>query len=804
MKKLMILLFLSLSLNAFSAEEKTIKLLADSRSEIIFHPLSNEDKFVIIRHAKILFSKIYVNLEHKMSLYKVDPIKELAKIEQNYQSMDDAQFHSSMLSVFNSVKDFHVNYTFPKPYACYRTALPLAFQKIESGNKIIVSIVDISKKDTYPDISKISAGDELVSYNKLTPTEALRSRSQFINASTPDALLFQGVFDLYWRGLSENLAPADNSVQLELKKASGETYSIAVPWFSNVYQSCLNPKKPEETKALGSKLGTPKEMELRERTNYWKDVRKNFISFIKNKLKFKNKLITNPIDKTERVDLTNLNTTKHPSLFWKTINYKNENFGYLKLAGFSAEKGVNAAVSEVSSVLSKNLSETSALVIDLRGNYGGQISFAELMATLLTPMPVRPLPFYIRANDLTLVLFNEEATWKDLIFPNIETNRLVGPEALTTQMELTSSSQVYFGKVVLLTNSECFSSCDLFAATMKDNAKVTIYGTDHSTFGGGANVWAIDYLAPVFKSLNIPATLPQNIGMRVTGRHAHRQKTNSLIEDLGVASDIFLSENSEDIVNPENSSVVARIFNDLSKIPGLKNSSQTSIKFDRELFQKHGDENLIITSTTSNIDQVAVFKNNKFLKRFKLDSENKLSINLPLLVANYGVDNFEIFGFNKDTAIKTPVLRKSIVVETLAEYKKIEEINPIENAVFTTFPRGANCGWKNQDNSLVLSGPYCSEMKMDANESIELSQDAHKLSFDLNLDAEPDFDFFEIVVITNGIEEKLMIPTSQPTVGHFEFDLSKYAGKKIDIKFRLTSDEAGSGKGAVISNLEIK
>jgi hypothetical protein len=152
MKKLMILLFLSLSLNAFSAEEKTIKLLADSRSEIIFHPLSNEDKFVIIRHAKILFSKIYVNLEHKMSLYKVDPIKELAKIEQNYQSMDDAQFHSSMLSVFNSVKDFHVNYTFPKPYACYRTALPLAFQKIESGNKIIVSIVDISKKDTYPDI----------------------------------------------------------------------------------------------------------------------------------------------------------------------------------------------------------------------------------------------------------------------------------------------------------------------------------------------------------------------------------------------------------------------------------------------------------------------------------------------------------------------------------------------------------------------------------------------------------------------------------------------------------------------------
>ncbi|MDD4976532.1 MAG: S41 family peptidase [Bacteriovorax sp.] len=804
MQKLIVVILLSLSFSAFSAEEKIVKLLESSRSEINFKPLSNEDKFVIIRHAKILFSKIYVNLEHKMSLYKVDPINELTKIEQNYQSMDDAQFHSSMLAVFNSVKDYHVNYTFPKPYACYKTALPLAFQKIEAGNKIIVSIVDLSKKDIYPDVLKITAGDELVSYNKKNTTEALRSRSNFINASTPDAMLFQGVYDLYWRGLSENLVPVDNSVQLELKKATGEVYSITVPWFSNVYQSCLNPKVPEETKGLGKKLGNPKEMELRERHKYWKDIRKNFLSFLRSKIKLKNKLIINADAKIEKIDLTNLNATKHPSLFWKAFHYQNENFGYLKLQSFDAEKGVNAAVSEVSSVLRKNLSETSALVIDLRGNYGGQISFAELMATLLTPMPVRPLPFYIRANDLILVLFNEDATWKDLIYPNIETNHLVGPGVLTTQMELTSSSQVYFGKVVLLTNSECFSSCDLFAATMKDNAKVTIYGTDHSTFGGGANVWSIDYLAPVFKALNIPATLPQNVGMRVTGRHAHRQKTNLLIEDLGVATDIFLSENTEDVVAPESSSVVARIFKDLSKTPGLKNSSQISIKFDKDIFQKHGGENLVITSSTSNIDQVAVFKNNKFLKRFKVDSENKLSIDLPLAEANYGVDIFEIYGFNKDTATRTPVLRKSIVVETLAEYKKIEELNPIEDAVFTNFPKSANCGWKKNDNNLVLSGPYCPEMKMEANESIELSQNAHKVSFDLDLDAEPNFDFFEIVVISDGIEEKLMAPTSQPTTGHFEFNLDKYAGKKIDIKFRLTSDEAGSGKGAIVSNLAIK
>ena len=119
MKILWTLLLFGLYFQAVNADEPIIKTLAESRSEIVFKSMSNDEKLRIINIAKTIFSKVYVNLEHKMKLYQVDPIRELATIEENYQSMNEIQFNSAMLAVFTNVKDLHTNYFFPKPVACY-------------------------------------------------------------------------------------------------------------------------------------------------------------------------------------------------------------------------------------------------------------------------------------------------------------------------------------------------------------------------------------------------------------------------------------------------------------------------------------------------------------------------------------------------------------------------------------------------------------------------------------------------------------------------------------------------------------
>lgn len=802
MKKIITIpLIVVLVLTIASAYADT-ELLSSARAQIAFKPLSNDDKFAVIRHAKILFNSIYVNLEHKKNHYKVDPLKELALIENSYQSMDEVKFHSSMLAVFNSVEDLHVNYAFPKPYSCYTVILPLAFKRVSSG-KIIITTIDVSKIAEVPDLSKITAGDEVVGYNSMAPMDVLKLRKDHVTASTPDARIFQGVFDLYWRALYNNIAPTEDFVSLDLKKANGEIYSIKAPWFSNSTKKCLNPATPEPVVNSGRKAGDPIEQLLKERKNYFQKIKKNFFTFVKSKFKLKYKNLVTQTKET--VDLSQLNATAHPSLSWKTVNYNNESFGYFKLTDFSAPDGVQTAINIMSSTLTEKLSETKAIVIDLRENYGGQITLAEKMAALLSPMPVRPLPFYIRANDLTLALYEEDVDWRGLIFPNIELNNIVGPGVLSPRGELAAVSQVYFGKVVLLTNSECFSSCDLFAATMKDNAKVTIYGTDHSTFGGGANVWSIADIAPVFTKLNIPVELPQKIGMRATGRHAYRLSTKSIIEDSGVATDIYLTESAEDVIFPEASSVVARILSDLSKNTNLKNSSETSFKIENEKFLiKHGNEDLIINALSKNIDQIAIFKDNKFVKRIDATSEDFFHFTLPLADGDFGTHSFEIYGFNKKSGTRLPVLRKAVKAEVLAEIKNVDSVDILDNALLTNSARDKKCGWIRSGNDFVLVGPYCPVMKMDINQSLQLSDRAYELSFDLVLDAEVDFDFFEVLIIVDGVEEKLMEPTSKPTTGHFAYDLGKYAGKKIDLKIRFISDEMSSGKGAVISNLAIK
>ncbi|MBC7427605.1 MAG: immune inhibitor A, partial [Bacteriovorax sp.] len=625
-----------------------------------------------------------------------------------------------------------------------------------------------------------------------------------------DSALMQGIFDMYYRNLGGSLAPEENTVKLKFKKANGSVLKITVPWIVKYADSCVNlspaAEKNKTASKKASKLSEATDVQMfKERKQFFKEMRKNFLSFFKKK----SFVLADP--SIETADLSTLTPTGHPDLAWKNILWKGQKIGYLQLSSFDAPKGVKAAVDEVKRVLEEKFTDTSAVVVDLRANYGGQIVFAEEMAALFNPRPVRVLPFYIRANDLTLALYDSDMTWKDLILPYAATNTVVGPGSVTTESELLAISQVYFGKVVLLTNSECFSSCDLFSAAMKDNNHATIYGTDRSTMGGGANVWPLQSMQEIFQAAHMPVTLPQGISTRITGRHAHRLSTGALIEDAGVSTDIMVNETDADVVDPDHSSIVAKIFNDLIKIPGHM-SSEISLGLDGdEKFIRHGNIPLSLFASPKTVDQIAIYKSSKFIKRVFAGPSNMLNFTLDTPEGKFGQSSFLIYGFSKDAATKFPILRKSIVTESLGDYAPIDSIDAIANAVMVNSQQVEKCNWIKSNDSLVLTGPYCADGRIEAVESLEVSEGAHALSFDMILDTEPTFDFFDITVIADGIEnkiedkieDKLMIPVSDHTEGRFNFDLSKYAGKKIDIRFRLISDEAGSGKGITISNLKI-
>ncbi len=797
MKSLLCLLAL-VSINAFSAEDKNQYLpLKDAREKIVFNSLSDDDKRTIITYAKTLFSKVYVNLEHKTKLYSINPLADLKIIEDRYQEMNESEFHERMLKVYSSVRDFHVNYNLPKPYACYRSILPFSFQKM-GGNKIIISAINLELKNFLPELTQLAPGDELISYQGVSPAVFIKKREAIVGASTPDAAFVQGVFDLSYRSHYNTIVPTEDAVEIVLKKQTGEIISMTVPWIARYKSECIRPKAPEEKALTGKRINNLREIDLKERKMIFQNWKNKFLTFFKSKISLRKKTLT----AGEQVSLEGLHSTRHPNLFWKVISYQGQEYGYLKLDSFDGPEGSNAAVAEVKKVLENGLKDTTALVIDLRGNYGGQINFAEQMAALFGAMPVKSLPFYVRANDFILPMFLADQPWLQLITPEVANNTLVGPSYLTSVSHLERVPQSYFGKVTLLTNSECFSSCDLFSAVMKDYARVKIYGTDRSTFGGGANVWATGYLKPAFDSAGLPA-LPQNMSMRVTARHALRLKDNSIIEDHGVASDVVLKEEMEDILT-KNSTVVAKIYNDFLKESSGKKSSDTFLDFSKERLQTHGEKTMNFQATGGNIDYISVFKNKKFVQSFNKDDSGNINIVLPVQDSVYGSDTLEVYGFNRNSQSRLPVLRKPIIAESLPDFKNLEDTNIMNDIVFTNYPRNASCGWIKSGDSLTMAENYCPESIMEANLSVALPKKNLKLSFDIALETEPDFDFFEIVAIVDGEEFKILGPVSQPQNAAMSLNLDKFSGKKIDLKFRITSDEAFAGKGGSISNIKIE
>jgi hypothetical protein len=792
MKKTIIILILSfITLNTFALDPK----LSEVRSKLKLPSLSNDEKVLIVDQASIIFEKFYVNLDHKKIKYNIDPVKDLRILKGKINELSEEEFHNEMIRIFTSVKDYHVNYYLPHPYKCYTSYAPIYFGP--AGNKVAVSgfapdyIISLGLEN------KISLGDELVSFNGLNAIDAIKKENKLTSGSTVGADFILGTYALSYKSQEEYLFPEENEINVTLKKASGEIISVTVPWYVSSYEKCLN--NNEKVDKSGSN-GTSRIIEQRNKffKNITKKVRRFQLPFIK-----KNLLVSkNKIKNINYGAFSNISSNEDVSYKIIDSTVENRTYGVLKISSFRTGKSLANTMSEIKDILQNKFANTSALIIDLRGNYGGIISYAESLAALLYPNKTRPLPFYLKANEYTENITDLEPEWIHDIKNRNFNNQIVGPNSLITNSELKENSQIYFGKVVLITNGECFSSCDLFAATMKDNAGIKIYGRHQSTFGGGANVWKFNDISSTLKRMNLPDTLPAQMGMRFTFRHAHRLSTNTLIEDSGVASDEVVPTTIEDFLNPDSSSIVNKVVFDLDADTSLVPNSERGIFIVNKPLTIHGEEEATIDAYIKRISSLILV--NDLNQSKAVSVSNRDQIDIPAELIQLGNTNLEIFGIDANS--KKSISRKSIKIEKLLAFKEIENFDPIKDTLNITYPAN-NCGWFSTNNSWQLPANYCNNASMTLAMSLDLSNgNSHSLSFHIKGGVEEKFDSLSILVKAEDESEyeNIIDPISGNTEGDIQFDLSKYSGKRIDIKFIVNADELGGGSGLEISNLVLK
>ena len=215
----------------------------------------------------------------------------------------------------------------------------------------------------------------------------------------------------------------------------------------------------------------------------------------------------------------------------------------------------------------------NGLIVDVRGNGGGNILCAEKLLQVLTPTAVEPSLLSFVNSPLTLEICKRNdwvSQWAPSIAQSVETGETYS-QGFSIESEDTYNQlgQRYQGAVLLITDPLCYSATDIFSAGFQDNEIGPILSAGGRTGAGGANVWDHDLLRQVLPGPKSPfQPLPQGASFRVAIRRVIRAGTHRGVplEDLGVASDKTHRMTKNDLLN-DNADLLAKAGQILAALP---------------------------------------------------------------------------------------------------------------------------------------------------------------------------------------------------------------------------------------------
>jgi hypothetical protein len=279
------------------------------------------------------------------------------------------------------------------------------------------------------------------------------------------------------------------------------------------------------------------------------------------------------VNSPSRVAASNLRSKSEPG----------KEFGYIAIKSFTTPSSgdlTNDLLAEFRNLLTLlQPNAPDGLIVDIRGNPGGDIAAAEGMLQMLTPKTIVPLNFHLANTSAVLEILKSTGDSSDLGPWAADGNGTPLPAGapLTSGQPLTiltnQIGQIYQGPVVLLVDALTYSAADMFAAGFSDHGIGKIIGPDPNTGGGGASRWSHSQL------LTLPANnpglkaLPQSADMGLAFLRCTRIGPNDgvAIEDLGVKIDIAFPRTLFDLLSsagaPVESTLISSACETLADMP---------------------------------------------------------------------------------------------------------------------------------------------------------------------------------------------------------------------------------------------
>ena len=519
--------------------------------------LSRPDRLRIVEQALLLMEMNYVHLPMKRAIHAIDPIQQLKMLrfqlaEWNDELESTIGFHRRMLSIFGSTRDLHTLYLLPEPYRDCTAYLPFLIELcFERGvPRFIVTRTASNGDEPTADDSggaRFERGVEVLGWNGVPIGRAIEINGELQSGSNADARFARGLDNLTIRPLNSSLPPDEHWVDVLYCAKNGVVASHREYWLVHKTSDADESSTPHTRKRAAM------------------DLQRTRILEVKKKL-------------YPRDDSGTLGSIKDILYaLKKTVN--GQALGYIRLFSFDVDDA-SRFLKAFTRLITKPDFPQDALILDVRGNPGGNIRAAESLLQLFTPNRIEPELFEFINTPLNFQICKSAPAHWDLKrwLPSIGESVLTGATysagfPLTLEPLCNGIGQVYYGPVVLITDALSYSATDIFAAGFQDNEVGLVLSTGGNTGAGGANFWSLDDLVRAQKKDRKSPfqTLPKGAELIVAMRRSIRVgvRAGSPLEEFGVAPDVLHLMTNRDILE-DNVDLLAAAAGIIRQRPSFK------------------------------------------------------------------------------------------------------------------------------------------------------------------------------------------------------------------------------------------
>jgi C-terminal processing protease CtpA/Prc len=609
------------------------RMLADFRSEHEAEQrLTADDKHAIVAAAKNLIGDYYVHLPLKRAMHGIDPLRSLRILDGRVTSEDltDRAFHDEMLSIFADLQDRHTTYYVPAPYRDLSAALPFRVQLVDRDTApryLVTATTPDWLTEAPTDGAPFDAGVEVLAFNGVAIDRAVRANARWQAGTHLDAQLARGVLRLTDRALTYSPLPDEDWVLVDYQDDAGVVGSIRTCW--RVYQADeAGHGQPRQAGPAAFRLGLDHQTEAVRRAQ---------------KTRFRPGAME--LERApESVDPPPGQASTHlpDNLQYFPLPREGKSYGHLRIRTFKLDS-TTALLVEIRNLL-KDHDPADGLIIDVRGNGGGDIVAAERLLQFFTPHRIQPggVQFLATAGTEKVAQKAPFDPWA----PSLARSLRLGEEmsdALPFEPGHVAScndvGQLYYGPVVLIVDALSYSATDAFAAGFADHGIGTVIGVDAATGGGGGNPWNVDNVAAVS---GVAFPLPEGVSFDVAVRRNLRvgRRSGTPVEELGVACDVQHALTRRDVMS-DNEDLIEVAIAQLALHPAYR--MKATVAFDGGV--------AAVDVTTRGLDSLDIYLDGRPARPRESIADGAGAASLQVPAAEKDSHLLELFGYADDQLV---------------------------------------------------------------------------------------------------------------------------------------------------------